>query len=89
MLGPSTPEPALASAVQRLNPAAVVVWSSLPAGSADVFAALPTQRPAAATFAAGPGWQDLPTPPGVQLLQTLSAAVEAVVEAAVGPAHSS
>ena len=61
MLGPRTPPSALAAAVSRVGPAALVVWSQT-AGTGDPaqLEGLPTQRPAPLIMAAGPGWWDIP-----------------------------
>ena len=60
---------ALIAAVRRTAPAAVVLWSQLPA-TADVALvdALPETRPRARTFVAGPGWVDVDLPARVQRL---------------------
>lgn len=57
MLGASLPIDALASAVQRLGPAAVFVWAQLPEmADPGVLSALPTMRPATSVLIGGPGW---------------------------------
>ena len=57
MLGASLPADALASAVQRLGPAAVFVWAQLPeVADPAVLAALPVMRPATTVLVGGPGW---------------------------------
>ena len=82
-LGADLPGAALIAAVRRTAPAAVVLWSQLPA-SADVTVvdALPETRPRARTFVAGPGWVDVDLPARVQRLTTLAQAVDALVTAA-------
>jgi MerR family transcriptional regulator, light-induced transcriptional regulator len=82
-MGTDLPRDALVAAVRRTAPAAVVLWSQLPA-SADValLEALPETRPRSRTFVAGPGWADVGLPAQVQRLTTLVGAVEALVAAA-------
>jgi len=59
MLGAQTPADALAAAVTKVAPAAVVVWSQLEStGAADVFGQLGNARPGTVLIAAGPGWHD-------------------------------
>lgn len=66
MLGARTPIDALQSAMTRVGPSAVVVWSQTAAtGSADVMAAIETSRPGCVVVAAGPGWAP-ELPPGVE-----------------------
>jgi len=71
-LGAALPADALAAAVRRTAPAAVVLWSQLPS-TADpaVVAGLPVTRPRYRTFVAGPGWAGTALPPGVGLLGSL------------------
>jgi len=71
-LGAALPADALATAVRRTAPAAVVLWSQLPS-TADpaVVADLPVTRPRYRTFVAGPGWAGTALPPGVGLLGSL------------------
>jgi MerR family transcriptional regulator, light-induced transcriptional regulator len=58
ILGASLPATALASAVQRLGPAAVFVWAQVPE-TADpaLMSTLPVLRPAATLLVGGPGWR--------------------------------
>ncbi|HEX2131487.1 MAG TPA: hypothetical protein VHH15_07980 [Actinophytocola sp.] len=63
MLGAALPAGALAAAVRRTGPAAVVVWAQLPRhGRAEVFDRVPRTRQRVRLFACGPGWftADLP-----------------------------
>jgi len=82
MLGPALPAAALAAAVRRIGPSALVVWSHVP-GSAepDVMAGLPPMRPPVEVFVAGPGWGDRP-PPAARLLTDLAEAVTVLRAAA-------
>ncbi len=81
VLGPRVPRDALASAVRRVGPAAVFVWSQSPAtGDADSLAALGSVRPAPAVLVGGPGWRE-PVPPDVSRVDDLVEAVEGVLRA--------
>ena len=57
MLGSRLPLDALAAAVKRLRPRAIVVWASM-SENADVraFDVVPEQRPPIRRYVAGPGW---------------------------------
>ncbi len=80
VLGARLPRAALADAVRRTGPAAVFVWSQLPAtGDPDQLAALPAQRPAARLVVGGPGWHS--TPAGTVRADHLAQAVEIISEA--------
>lgn len=58
MLGARTPADALAAAVRRTGPAAVVLWSQTHhTGSLGVVDLLPDLRPEPVVVLAGPGWQ--------------------------------
>jgi DNA-binding transcriptional MerR regulator len=78
-LGADLPVAALASAIRRLAPAAVVLWSQL-SSTADpsILRSLPHTRPALRTFAAGPGWAEVELPPRVVLLTSLLHATDTV-----------
>ena len=71
-LGAALPADALAAAVRRTAPAAVVLWSQLPS-TADlgVVTGLPVTRPRYRTFVAGPGWDGAALPAGVGVLGSL------------------
>jgi hypothetical protein len=62
VLGARTPIDALLSAIKRVGPSAVVVWSQLDStGGPEVLEAIPATRAQVAIIAAGPGWvADLP-----------------------------
>jgi MerR family transcriptional regulator, light-induced transcriptional regulator len=80
VLGARLPRAALADAVRRTGPAAVFVWSQLPAtGDPDQLAAIPAQRPAARLVVGGPGWHS--TPAGTVRADHLAQAVEIISEA--------
>jgi MerR family transcriptional regulator, light-induced transcriptional regulator len=81
-LGPALPAAALAAAVRRTLPAAVVLWSQLrPTADVSVLEALPVTRPRFLTFVAGPGWAGVPLPSGVSWLASLAAARERIAAA--------
>lgn len=84
MLGAALPEPALASAVRRTAPAAVVLWAQLPRPAASiVLGGLPRARPPVRLFACGPGWADTDLPARVERLATLAEAtgrIDALIE---------
>jgi hypothetical protein len=82
-MGTDLPCVALIAAVRRTAPAAVVLWSQLPA-TADValLDALPETRPRSRMFVAGPGWPEVGLPARVQPLASLVEAVDALVTAA-------
>ena len=74
MLGPRTPPSALAAAMSRVGPAALVVWSQTnDTGDPAQLKGLPTLRPSPLIVAAGPGWRDIPR--GVELVTDLSVAI--------------
>ncbi|GAA4548130.1 MerR family transcriptional regulator [Pseudonocardia xishanensis] len=76
-LGPNLPVDALVAAVRRTAPAAVVLWAQDPrTADLEVFSALPRTRPHLRSFAAGPGWRELP--PRVGRLDSLTSAADAL-----------
>lgn len=84
MLGSSLPADALASAVQRLGPAVVFLWSQLPeTADTTVLESLPSMRPAPAVLIGGPGWVngEGPLPHGAVLVHDLTDAVGRIVYA--------
>lgn len=61
VLGASLPDDALASAIRRLGPAAVLVWAQVEeTANARTLGDLPTTRPPATVLVAGPGWSNVP-----------------------------
>lgn len=75
MLGARVPGSALAAAVQRTGPGAVLVWSQAPGtGELAVMTGLPDLRPAPLLLAAGPGWP-AELPAGVGRVRDLTDAV--------------
>ena len=78
-LGADLPVAAMASAIRRLAPAAVVLWSQLSStAEPKTLGSLPRTRPAFRTFAAGPGWAEVELPPRVVLLTSLLQATDMV-----------
>jgi DNA-binding transcriptional MerR regulator len=78
-LGAALPAEALAAAVRRTAPAAVVLWSQLPVtADVSVLTGLPVTRPRYRTFVAGPGWNGAEVPPGVGVLRSLVDAGERI-----------
>lgn len=79
ILGANLPDDALANAVRRLGPAAVLVWAQVEeTADARALMQLPTTRPPAAILVAGPGWHSLPSAPGVSRVATLDEAVDRI-----------
>ena len=76
LLGAALPADALAAAVRRTGPAAVVVWAQVPRYlGIDVFTRVPRTRQRVRLFACGPGWFTTDLPDRVDLLEDLAAAV--------------
>ena len=84
MLGARVPPEALAGAVERTGPAAVVIWSQTPATSdpAQLDRLLTGPKRPYLVAAAGPGWIKQNLPDEVLLLGGLTEAVEVVTAAA-------
>lgn len=83
ILGASLPASALASAVQRLGPAVVFVWSQIP-DTADpaILGAVPSFRPAATVLIGGPGWRhDGELLPGVIRVSDLTDTITRIARA--------
>ena len=78
-LGAALPGDALAAAVRRTAPAAVVLWSQL-TSTADVgvVTGLPITRPRYRIFVAGPGWDGAALPAGIGVLGSLVDAGERI-----------
>ncbi len=82
-LGAALPLDALAAAVRRTAPSAVVLWAQLPRyADPGVLAALPRTRQQVRLFVGGPGWRRGVLTAPAERVEDLSAAV-AAVEAAV------
>ena len=82
-LGPATPAHALAAAVRRTGPCAVLVWSQTPATAAvEALEALPVTRPPVNVITAGPGWDTDALPARVGHASSLTDAVRLLLRAA-------
>jgi hypothetical protein len=82
MLGPALPVDALAAAIRRLAPAAVVVWAQLPRHADPALpGALPHRRTRARLFLGGPGWRALDLDPGLALADGLGPAADDIASA--------
>ena len=79
ILGANLPDDALASAVRRLGPAAVLVWSQMEE-TADprALASLPATRPPVTVLIAGPGWRTLNDAAGPVRVGGLQEAVDRI-----------
>ncbi len=85
MLGAALPADALASAVRRTAPAAIVLWAQLPRyGDPTVFERVPRTRQKTRMFGCGPGWAAVQLPDQVQRLDALAEAVDQIEAVVVG-----
>jgi hypothetical protein len=85
MLGAALPVDALAAAVRRTAPAAVVLWAQLPRyGDPEVFSHVPRTRQRVRLFGCGPGWAAVKLPSQVQRLDALADAVDKIEAVTVG-----
>lgn len=83
-LGPGLPAAALAAAVRRTGPAALLLWAQLPQhADVRVLDALPVLRPPVAVLAGGAGWRGHRMPARVTYVSDLTVAV-ALVSRATG-----
>jgi DNA-binding transcriptional MerR regulator len=83
MLGPRVPVSSLGSAVQRIGPCAVFIWSQTDStGDPYHLAELPQLRPATRYVLGGPGWQ-AGWPPNFQRITSLQEAVSTLKSAAL------
>ena len=82
ILGARVPQDSLISAMNRVGPSAVLVWSQIQQASEPTrLAGLPHQRPAARIFAGGPGWSG-PMPDNVVKVSSITEAVAELAAAA-------
>jgi methanogenic corrinoid protein MtbC1 len=82
VLGADLPYRSLAAAVRRTGPAAVFLWSQVPAsGNARALPDLQPRRPGARLVLGGPGWPRTALPEGARLAETLPGAVAEVLAA--------
>jgi transposase-like protein len=83
MLGAALPADALAAAVRRTTPAAVVLWAQLPRyGDPAVFGHVPDDQ--VRMFGCGPGWAGVQMPSGVDRFDALADAVDMLEAVAAG-----
>jgi MerR family transcriptional regulator, light-induced transcriptional regulator len=83
-LGADLPSTALATAIRRTAPAAVLLWSQLKStADPQVLRSLPRTRPEYRSFVAGPGWAERELPLRVGRLESLVEATEALAAATV------
>jgi hypothetical protein len=83
-LGTDLPPTALATAIRRTAPAALLLWSQLSStADARVLRSLPRTRPGYRAFVAGPGWAGVDLPPQVDHLGSLEEATDELSAAAV------
>lgn len=76
-LGTDLPAAALAAAIRRTAPAAVLLWSQLPdTADPDLLKSLPRTRPGFRIFIAGPGWADVTPGPQIVRLSSLHQATD-------------
>lgn len=87
MLGAATPTAALAHAVQRCSPGAVVLWAQTTRTARPSQLTALRQQPSAGAvvIAAGPGWTQRRLPPGVIASNSLHSAVLLTLGAAAPP----
>jgi hypothetical protein len=80
MLGPALPADALAAAVRRIAPAAVVLWAQLPADPA-LAQRMPRSRQRTRLFLAGPGWRVVGGDPRLVLPDGIGPAADGIERA--------
>lgn len=83
LLGARVPRRALADAVRRSGPAAVLVYATMPPEDSGGLSELPRLRPAPRLFVGGSGWSGVALPGGTRRLLSLTESVEDLM-AAVG-----
>lgn len=82
VLGARTPAVALAAAVRRTRPAAIFVWSQIPAtGNPAQLSQLPRLRPQPRLHLGGPGWHPQGLPPGAERPGSLQEALQGLLDA--------
>lgn len=82
-LGADLPVDALAAAIRRTAPVALVLWSqSRSTASPEVIRGLPVTRPRVRSFVAGPGWANVELPARVTHLESLIDATDQLAQAA-------
>ena len=84
-LGADLPPTALATAIRRTAPAALLLWSQLRStADAQIVRSLPRTRPGYRGFVAGPGWAGVDLPPQIGRLGSLEEATDTLSAAATG-----
>jgi DNA-binding transcriptional MerR regulator len=82
MLGPAVPSEALAAAIRRTAPAAVVLWAQLPRNADPALAALtPKGRQRSRLFLGGPGWRAVDLDPRLVLADGIGPAADDIENA--------
>ncbi len=82
-LGARVPHDSIVSTMERIGPAAVLIWSQTSRYGEPVrLAGLPHLRPSAKIFAGGPGWQG-PMPEGVTRVSSLNEAINFLAKSCV------
>ena len=78
-LGTDLPVDALAAAIRRTAPLAILLWSQLPdTADPDLLKSLPRTRPTFRAFVAGPGWADAELGPQIVRLSSLQEATDVI-----------
>lgn len=83
VLGARVPRQALADAVRRSGPAAVLVYAAMPVADSGALTDLPRLRPAPRLFVGGPGWAGVALPGGARWVLSLPAAAEELASVVV------
>jgi hypothetical protein len=82
-LGADLPVDALAAAIRRTAPVALVLWSqSRSTAAPEMIRGLPVTRPRVRSFVAGPGWTNVELPARVTHLESLIDATDQLAQAA-------
>jgi methanogenic corrinoid protein MtbC1 len=84
-LGADLPADALADAVRRIAPAALVLWSQMTeSGDAGVVESLPRTRPRHRLFVGGAGWDGVALPASTTRLTSLAEAADVLTRVVTG-----
>jgi DNA-binding transcriptional MerR regulator len=79
MLGSGLPPHAIAAAVRRTGPSAVVIYAQMPGADASSVEHLRRQRPAPRIVLGGPGWVPSTVPSSARLVSSLGEALDEVL----------
>jgi hypothetical protein len=79
MLGAGLPASAIAAAVRRTGPSAVVVYAQMPGADASSVEQLRRQRPAPRVVLGGPGWVTSTIPSSARVVGSLAEALDEVL----------